>query len=141
MSTQVGIILPNLGASQLLHEVVGKINQTRGPYTVYYEDIYPTYVRIHAPLMNITESKYFSGRLIATTLSSADYILSSLQHNELIFYIYDLEWLRGKTDYVANQLIYRNPKLKLYTRCKEYAELIKQYTNRDVGICGLGELM
>ncbi len=137
----IGVILPHLGPSQLAHEVITKVNAERGCYSLYYEGLYPAYTRIHSSLMNITESKYFSGRLISTTLSSAEYTLFSLQHIELIYYCYDLEFLRGKTDYIHNISIYRNPKLKLFTRCESYAKILSDYCNKEVEVCQIGELM
>lgn len=142
MPLPVGIILPHLGPSQLAHEVVTKINQTRGPYSLYFEDVYPTYTRIHAPLMNISETKFFTGRLIATSPASASYILSSLKHIEACFFLEDIFWLRkNQTNFIMNTSLLRNPKLKLYTRCESYSKLISDYCGIKPTICKITDLM
>ena len=141
MSVQVGIILPHLGPSQLAHEVITKINETRGPYTLYFEDVCPTYTRIHSALMNLSESKFFTGRLIATSPLSANYILSSLKHIEACFFINDIFWYRGLNNYIQNVNLLRNPKLKLYTRCEQYADIIEKYCGVKPTVCKITDLM
>lgn len=126
---KTGIILPHLGNSQLTYEVQKIVfeNQDTQEFYIFYEQSYPSQYSFFAPIMNISEMKHFSGRLIGFTLSSLSYLDKAVLPIEPIVYLYDLEWLRGKTDYISNVQQFR--KYKLYTRSQEYAELIQNYTN------------
>lgn len=136
-----GIILPNLSASQLVEEVLQITEKEKGFYTLYLENVTQPYRPVRSPIMNVSETVFFSGKLIATTLFSAQYILHSLQNVDKKYYVYDMEWLRGRNNFIDNMKILRNPELSLYTRSEEYAQLIKNYCNRDVKVCTIGELI
>ena len=135
----LGIILPHIGASQLVEEVINSIQGKN--CTLFIENIVQPYRKINFPIMNISESIFFSGRLISFSLFSAQYSLANLQNVSLEYYIYDLPWLRGYTDLISNNKILRNPNLKLFTRSDEYANLINKYTNKEVKVLQIGELI
>jgi hypothetical protein len=137
----VGIILPHLGASQLTEEVLNSISDGKNRYVLYYENLANPYRPIPYMNTNITETVHFKGRLIATTLFSASYILSNLNYTEKIFYIYELEWLKGRRDFLENLKTYRNQDIKLYTRSEEYSKLIGNYCNRKVEVKEIKELV
>lgn len=138
--SSVGVILPHVGPSQLAEEVFSAMTGD-DMYSIYYERVANPYRPTVIPLHTVSECLFFSGRLIATSLFSAQFILSSLQHIEACYYIYDLPWLRGQTNFVENLKILRNPELKLYTRSEEYKSLIEKYTNRSVEVKTIGDLI
>ncbi len=140
----VGIILPHVASSQLKDEVFDIVNayaEKGNSYTIFFENVAPNYRYILAPLMNIADSKFFKGRLIGFTLSSTDFMLKSFNEVEPILYAYDLEFLRGKTDFIANNKVYRNPNLQLYTRSHDYKKLLENYSNRSADVISLEKLM
>lgn len=137
----VGIILPSLGPSQLTEEVLEAIQKGKDRYCLYYENLMQHYRPIPFPVMNISESVYFSGKLIATSLFSASYILSNLNHTRKLLFCNDLEFLRGRTDFMQNISVYRNPELELYTRSEDYAKLLSNYTNKEVKVKTIEELI
>lgn len=136
-----GIILPNLSASQLVEEVLQITEQDKGFYTLYLENVTQPYRPVRSPIMNVSETVFFSGKLIATTLFSAQYILSNLCNTEKIYYVYDLEFLRGRTNFIDNIAVYRDPNLKIYTRSLEYAKLLENYCNRHIEVINIAELL
>lgn len=140
MSIRTGIILPHLGPSQLNEEIIDIVNGG-GDYTIFFEDVSKTYRPINVPMMNITESRYFSGRLIAFTLLSANYILNSLKHIKAEYYLYELPWLRGYNNFIENIKILRNESLGVTTRSKEYASLFNKYANREIAVKTIEEIL
>ncbi len=141
----IGLILPHLSIAQIKDEVVDIINknsqQGKNSYSIFFENTSPNYRMVLAPLMNISDSKFFKGRLITFSLSTIQYALNSPNLVEPVLYVYDLEWLRGHTDFVKNVSIYRNPKLKIYTRSEDYADLLNKYANIKVEVKSLEKLM
>lgn len=140
----IGIILPHVASSQLKDEVFDIVNayaEKGNSYTIFFENVAPNYRYILAPLMNIADSKFFKGRLIGFTLSSTDFMLRSFNEVESVLYAYDLEWLRGKTNFIENNAVYRNPNLQLCTRSNDYARLIEGYANRTPSVVSLEKLM
>lgn len=136
----VGVILPHVGPSQLAEEVFSAMTGD-DMYSIYYERVAVPYRPTVIPLHTVSECLFFSGRLIGTTLFSMNYVLSSLQKIESVFYIYDLEFLRGKTNYMDNLKIYRNQELKIYTRSEEYAKIFKNYANRDIEVKSIRDVI
>ncbi len=138
---KTGIILPHFGPSQLTEEVLNIINKDNGNVTLYYESAVQQYRPISFPYLNVTECLHFSGKLIGTTLFSLGYITKSLKKIDAYAFLYDLPWLNGFTDYMANIKLLRNPDLKLLTRSEDYAKMVRNYTNRECGVCTIEELI
>ncbi len=137
-----GVIIPHVGPSQLTEEVLEAAKYPQNVYSIFYEHETECYRAIPHLLSNVSESLIFTGRLIATSLSSAKYVIKSLNHVQRIFYVYDLEFLReGKNNYIANLEIYRHPSLKLYTRCEDYADRLRKYANVDVEVDSIYNVM
>ena len=130
----VGIVLPHLGPSQLTEEVLECCLRGKDKYALYYENVVKLYRPVPFFNSNISETLFFTGKLIATTFFSANYILSSLNHNKHIMYFYDIEFLRGRTDFIQNISTLRSPQLELYTRSEDYAKLISNYCNKEVKV-------
>ncbi len=136
-----GIILPHLGASQLVEEVLNAVEQTNKPCSLYIENVCVPYRQISKAIFNISETVFFNGKLIATTLFSCAYIQNNLNHITMHYFMQDLPWLRGFTDFVDNVRVLRHPELKLYTSSEEYARLISNYCNKEVEVCQIGDLI
>lgn len=140
----VGLILPHLSIAQIKDEVfniIDRYSQGKNSYSIFFENTSPNYRMSLAPLMNISDSKFFSGRLISFSLSTIEYALKSPNLVEPILYVYDLEWLRGQTDYVKNISIYRNPRLRVCTRSADYKRLLDNYANINSTVVSLETLM
>lgn len=138
----IGIILPHLIPSQLGFEVTNIINQNhkKYAYTIFYEDLAPNMLRPICPVMNIADLKYFKeGKLISFSLDGAFRISKQIGNIDPLLYIYDLEWLRGKKDYVANLSIMRN--IPLVTRSEEYSRLVQNYCNSECPFKRLDEVL
>jgi len=130
MSLRVGIILPHLAPSQIKDEVFDIVDKyaTINDYSIFYENVTPNLRRCLAPIFNIADSKFFTGRLVSFSLQSSPFLLKAYKHVEPILYLYDIPWLRGNTDFMENNRILRNPNMKLVTRSTDYAKAVKNYT-------------
>ena len=124
---QVGIIIPKLD-NQLSYMICKHVNNSNDNiYTVFYEDISPYVIRPKCATMPINEIWSFNGILISTNLRNTLSSLKTINKSKLIFYIWELEFLKGKTNYIENINIYQNHLLKLVTRSEEYAKNVYNY--------------
>lgn len=131
MVNKVGIILPNLANSQLFFEASynTKYIDTQLDLTLFFENLSPVAFRCACGIMHVSEILNFNGTLISTTLDNTLLSLKAINQAKKIFYVWDLEWIRGKTDYLSNIAIYQNPNLKLFTRSDAYSRAIYNYSN------------
>jgi hypothetical protein len=144
----LGIMLPDLSASQLAFEVINQANKLsfEGKYEciLFPLGIGTICVKPNVAILNPAEVYDFKGVLIATNLHSAS-VLCNLKNNaRKLFYIWDLEYLRGKVDYVSNIQTYANPKIELICRSEFHAQMIENYCNRKPRIvknCNIKEMV
>ena len=62
------------------------------------------------------------------------FALKAVNQTKKFFYIWDLEWTRGRTrtDFTKNLSSYRNENINLIARSKDHALAIQNYCNRKV---------
>jgi hypothetical protein len=84
--------------------------------------------------MNVSEIWSYSGILISTTIDNTILLSKAAINATKLFYVWDLEWLRDKKDYVYNMQAFRNPQIQLMARSKDHAQAIEKYCNRQVSI-------
>jgi hypothetical protein len=144
----IGLILPNLSASQLAFEVITQANKIsfEGEYEciLFPLVITPQCIKPTVAIMNISEIYDFSGILIATNLYSAAQIANLKNAARKIFYVWDLEHLRGHHNYVENMHIYSDRRLEIMTRSESHAKVIYNYCNRHSKIvkdCNIKEMI
>lgn len=133
----IGIILPSLGTNQLAFETITTINReimsgSKHDYRIFFEDLTPRVINPLCAVMNIAEIWNYSGLLITTTLSNTRFASKVVGDVKKVFYVWDLEWLRGKNNFIQNLSVYRDPQFALLTRSEEYAKMIEFYSNRKV---------
>jgi hypothetical protein len=76
----------------------------------------------------------FKGTIITTTLDTTTLALArnTRKDNQIIFYVWDLEWTRPQNnDYLSNYHIF-NTAHKLVARSANHAKAIENYCNRKV---------
>lgn len=132
----IGIILPDLSIGQLAFEAINQVNMeiwngSKYDYTIFFENISPQCVQPMCGVMNISEIWGFNGLLVSTTLDNTIYSLQLRANVQRAFYLWDLEWLRDKKNYLQNLSILRHPKLALVTKNKETAQELERYSNRE----------
>lgn len=133
----IGIVLPDLGLNQTAFEAITSINKSldggsKNNYVLFYENLSPVCVRPLCGTMNISHVWGFTGILISTSLHNSSLIMNAGIQALKVFYVADLEFLHGHTNFIANINVYRNPLLRLVTRSEEYGIALDNYANRSI---------
>jgi len=130
----IGIIVPNLGANQMgffaLNYVNNLVTQTNVDCTLFYEELVQPCTKPLCATLNISEIWSFNGILISTTIDNTLFSIKSVAAKRKLFYVWDLEWIRRKKNYMYNLQAYQN--IELITRSFEYARLLENYCNKKV---------
>lgn len=134
---KIGVALPNLGTNQEAFFAIATANNLltkSNNYDVvfFYENATAPIIKPLCATMNLHEVWSFDGHLITTTLDLTNTSINIPVPAKRIFYVTDLEWLRGKKDFVKNIEIMRNPLVKLITKSEDYKKAIENYCNRKV---------
>lgn len=137
MITKIGVILPHLGPSQLAFNVVNQINQLSNfnnnfDFMLFFENLVKPCINPNCAAVNANEIWSFEGILISTNINAAIASAKAVNRARNIFYVWDLEWLRGMTDFPFNMQAYRNPNVELVARSQHHVRAIEDYCNRKV---------
>jgi hypothetical protein len=131
----VGIIVDNLGASQLslnvLKETERFANRPDRDAIVFYKNLVPPYIKPMCCCMDISEIYGFNDILISTDIESAIFAAKSVNNSTRYFYVWDIEWMRKSKNWLSNMIAFLDRDTQLIARSKEHARLIKNYCNRD----------
>lgn len=132
---KIGIIIPSLDLNQLAFETISDINKSiingsKNDYTIFYQELTSKCIEPLCATMTINEAHTHNGILIATNLDSAEFLIKTTNKSKKIFYIWDLEFLRNKNNFLNKINIYRNPNLTLISRSQEYNRALEVFCNR-----------
>ncbi|MHA2428386.1 MAG: hypothetical protein ACXADB_10220 [Candidatus Hermodarchaeia archaeon] len=126
-----GIIVPHLGSSQVTYEAIKLVN-SMDTAVLFFEQIMVPCVPIKCATMCITEVMNFGGTLVTTSIENTRMVnkIANRKQIKLIFYAWDLEWLRpGKQVYSYNYETYHMPDV-LAVRSEEHVGPLENYCNR-----------
>src|SRR5207302_338668 len=129
---KIGVAVRDLGPSQLNYSLVRQANALLAvnptlDLTVFYEH----HVRPCLPLafasMLIQEMWSYDGPVVATTLSTAEKALRCPGPPRVLFYQWDLDWLRlGPFRHGRLAQFYREPRLTPLVRCIDHSLAFEQ---------------
>ena len=133
---KIGFILEDLLPSQLNFYVVNTVNKVlresnEHDFVLFYEELTVPSMTPQCAVMNICEIYAFDGLLIGTRLDHAARMANIASPSQKVFYVWDLEWMRGKTDFVQNMHGYRSDRVDVVTRSPSYARALQYYANLD----------
>lgn len=137
-TSNVGIILDNLGPNQKAFSAIKQINNdidegSQTNYTLFYRNMAQPCLHANCSVMNVNEIWHFNGFLIATDIESAILLSKVVNESKKVFYVFDLEWLRrGKNNFFYNMQAFRSPDMKLIVRSSDYIYPVENYTNRNI---------
>lgn len=129
----IGIIVTDLGPSQLAFMILKQTELLKGlgwSSFIFYESLMRPCINPTVATMNISESVSFDGHCLSTNLNQTKLLLNNNTRGKKIFYVWDLEWLRGHDNFDFNSDIYRDENLILITRSQEHSDALKNYCNR-----------
>lgn len=134
--TTIGVILDNLAVSQLNHDVLTTLNRlvdTKLNICVFVKNISPSFADLKFGVFGLNHIHGVeNGTIIATDLDSAAILSRSQTTAEKLFYVWELEWLLERKNFLENVSIYRS--MPLYTRSKSYSDALFNYCNSHVRI-------
>jgi len=132
----VGVIVQDIGPSQLGFLALNQCNvvskATDHDCCIFIRSLDTPCIQPAVACMNVSELFSFEGIIIATTIDTVMMALNTMSRVDVIFYVWDLEWLRGKTNFLENVKAYNNPRVTLVCRSLEHAKEIKNYANVQV---------
>lgn len=134
---KLGILVDNLGTSQLSYNIIKNINEYLRKNKnvidpiVFYDTLQYTCLTPLFSTMNAVECWGYTGNIITTSVKMA-YKISKLPHNiKTYLYVWDLEWLRApRLAYEYYSEIYCN--FPLIARSNEHAAILKNNWNANV---------
>lgn len=139
MRTQLGICVPNLGASQLNYCLIKEANALLAErvdldLTVFFETHCRPCLTVNFALMPIYEIWSYRGAALATTAGTAQQLLNAPLVGKKFFLVWDLEWLRlfDRRPYRQWASLYRHPDLTLLARSPDHQHIIENCWNRPV---------
>ncbi len=127
---QVGVIVPNLGYSQLsftlLHQVHKLSKDIKNTAIIFQKDIVPPYLIHMCAVVNLAEVYSFKGLLVTTSFADAQIALKNAKMaKDIILYPWDLDWLRGEKNFLENYKLLKA--VKVVTQNEYHAKAIEQY--------------
>lgn len=127
----IAIASKNIEVSQLLFLINNQKNNFN--ISLYSINRLKKLYSYNMSVLPISELNYFIGDfIIATDIDSCRFALNMANNKRVIFYSFDLDWIRSKNikynDYAE---IYQNKKLKLFCRTKYHSDIIKSSWNCD----------
>ena len=128
----LGIIIPHMGSSQISYEAINLASKMNNA-VIFFEQLVAPCVPVQCSTMCITEVMTFSGLLVTTTIENTIMAakISNRKKLKLVFYVWDLEWLRpGKNNYLHNIAAYNLADV-LVVRNQDHVAPLLNYCNRQ----------
>lgn len=134
-----GIIADNYGANQIGFTIINAANKfakTNNNGCILFQLEYvPHCIKSDVCAMNYSEIYGYNACLISNSLESTKIMLSASNNGPMIFYIWDIFWLRrGSEVYDHNMAVLNNPNLLLVCRSESHRQMVENYTNRNPAI-------
>lgn len=134
----IAVVVPHMGLSQIGFYSIKAVNKLID--TRYLDDVVIFFEQITMPVLQplcgtmcINELMSFKGNIITSTISNTAMTLcrNSRVKNQVILYLWDLEWMRGQQNYNYNYEVL-NSVNKLYVRSQEHARAVENYRGKPV---------
>lgn len=132
----IGLVVPHLGLSQIGFYSIKAINRLinigyKDDAAIFFEQIAMPILQPLCGTMCINELMSFKGTLITSTIDNTAMSLArnSRKNNKIILYLWDLEWMRGKSDYRYNYSVL-NSVDQIFVRSQEHGRAIENYVGK-----------
>tara|TARA_R110000824_G_scaffold208575_1_gene394412 strand:- start:2623 stop:3081 length:459 start_codon:yes stop_codon:yes gene_type:complete len=74
----------------------------------------------------------YHGKVISTSLEETQTSLKASNNSDKFYYVWDLEWLHNPVNFGTVIKIMRDSRLKIIARSKSHAEVIENFSNKEV---------
>lgn len=134
-----GFLVDSLGQTQLSYYLVENLNKwisNKNDATIFFENVGLPVVFPRFAQMNVAEMSSFRGALVATNISTARKLMFAASSSHLYFYVWDLEFLRGRQrDYMYHLEVFQSPRLKIICRNEDHKIAVENAFNVKVLGC------
>lgn len=139
-SVKFGVMLENLGATQLNYHVIKNVNDYldknyKSDIIVFFNNYSVPCLDVRFSCMDIREVVGFNHPVIATDLLTASQLSMFHGPTQRLFYNWSLEWKTNR-NYEETSSVYQNSSLQLVTRNEQYARIISNCWNRKPDVIG-----
>lgn len=132
---QVGLLVDNLESSQLSYEIIKELNACSDNIILFAENTHVCCLQNNFAVMSLHEMCGFTGTLISTDFKTASKALLQPAKRK-IFFVWDLEFIRGINNYDMYSKVYLNNNMELCVRSEEHAKLIDNCFNKKARVVG-----
>lgn len=135
---KIGLLIDNLGPSQLSYLAIRHAAANKQDDIIFFFDhLEQPLGRLYNASMLMNEIYGYDCKAIATSVDTAEKLISIFGPHEKYFYIWDLEFVsyhKGEPNknFARYQKIFSSPALKLIARSEEYAQVIEKTFNVSV---------
>lgn len=142
---KVNFLVHSFNISQLSYELIQSIHKCLESQNVninvFYEEPTHTYMQGNFAIMQMIEAFNEQGLMIATNYSTASKLINIPMPDKKIFYVWDIEWLRGNPRYELYKDIYLSKELTLYCRSEDHSKLIQNCFNKECEVKTFEEII
>lgn len=128
-NNKVGFLLESLASSQLAFFAASQTAERPPPgmeeVILFYEEMALPCVMPHCPCMQAVDSFGYPGALVATSLSTARKAARAVSPRLALFYVWDLEWQRGRSPLPWGELHRAYTCLPLVARSHEHKKCLE----------------
>lgn len=133
----VGIMVDDLSLNQLAFNVIENTHKYiafdgKWDVCVFIRDLTPHCLPCHFSIMQFYHAYGYNGNLVATSLDSANKLITFPAEKRKFFYMWDMEWFRRPFPHKAMKHIYLNDELELIARNEEQAAWFTKAWGREV---------
>jgi hypothetical protein len=138
MRRNLNVLVSELGPTQQNYYLIKNVNLLHEKETdlniqVFVENLSRFCLKPNFSIMSVAEAWGQNGAFIATNLSTAAKLIHLPLASRKLFYVWDLEFLRGQYRvYEAYSPIYLHKDIELICRSKEHADLVENCFNKEV---------
>jgi hypothetical protein len=138
---KLGFMIDNLGTNQLANSLINSgnsflKNNSQSDLIIFRQNIMPNCVQPNFGIMDTAEAYNYDGVVVATSLSTADYLIRCPGPCKKLYYIWDLEWVsHSQKIYEIFEAVYNSTELEIVCRSEEHAHFVNTCWNkRDIKI-------
>lgn len=136
MVNKIGILIDHLDASDKLIYLGAKAaySGVETDIVVFYMNISNLSMQIPIAFMEQSECFSFDGTVIATSIETAERLLTFPGPTKKLFYVWNMEWINNPQPYSRFVNVYNNPSIDLVARSSRDAAILTEIWKPPVDV-------
>jgi hypothetical protein len=132
---KIGVALKDLSPSErnfmFMAQLSEKTTKPDVDCRIFYQNLEPTCVNpLNCALMPLAEMFGFQdGILITTDIDTTLFAINAPISSKIIFYVDDIEWMRGNNNYLQNIKVYQSKYCSVICKSADYSRYLNNYAN------------